>query len=187
VIVPIQRGIWQETVLPKARAVQADLQALGVRVFLDAREEFTPGWKFAEWEMRGVPLRLEIGPKDIEKGQVMLARRDTREKLPTPLSDLQARVTVLLDEIQQGLLARAIKFREEHTSSAATWDEFVAVMDGRPGYVVAKWCGRDVCEAEIKTETQATIRNLPFEQVPGGTCVHCGRPAVTDARFAKSY
>jgi prolyl-tRNA synthetase len=187
VIVPIQRGNWQETVLPKAKGVQADLQAIGVRVFLDAREEFTPGWKFAEWEMRGVPLRLEIGPKDIEKGQVLLARRDTREKLPTPLADLQPRVTALLDEIQHALLARALKFREEHTTSAETWEEFTAAMDGRPGFLVAKWCGRDVCEAEIKAETQATIRNLPFEQLPGGRCVHCGQPAVTDARFAKSY
>ena len=187
VIVPIQRGNWQETVLPKARAVQADLQALGVRVFLDAREEFTPGWKFAEWEMRGVPLRLEIGPKDIEKGQVLLARRDTREKMPTPLDTLQPRVTALLDEIQQALLARARAFREKNTSSASTWEEFTAAMEGRPGYIVARWCGRDVCEAEIKAETQATIRNLPFEQVPGGHCVHCGQPAVTEARFAKAY
>ena len=187
VIVPIQRGNWQETVLPKARAVQAELQALGIRVFLDAREEFTPGWKFSEWEMRGVPLRLEIGPKDIEKGQVLLARRDTREKMPTPLTDLQTRVTALLDEIQHGLLARACAYRDEHTSSASTWEEFTATMEGRPGFVIAKWCGREDCEAEIKAETQATIRNLPFEQVPGGVCVHCGRPAVTDARFAKAY
>jgi prolyl-tRNA synthetase len=187
VIVPIQRGNWQETVLPTCRAVQAELESLGVRVFLDAREEFTPGWKFSEWEMRGVPLRLEIGPKDIEKGQVVLARRDTREKLPTPLTELQTRVTALLDEIQQGLLSRARAFRDEHTSSASNWAEFTATMEGRPGFVVAKWCGRDDCEAEIKAETQATIRNLPFEQVPGGVCVHCGRPAVTDARFAKSY
>jgi prolyl-tRNA synthetase len=156
-------------------------------VKLDATEENSPGWKYAEWELRGVPLRLEIGPKDIEKGQVVLARRDTREKMPTPLAELQARVTTLLDEIQHGLLARAVKFREEHTSSASTWDEFTSVMEGRPGYVIAKWCGRDVCEAEIKSETQATIRNLPFAQVPGGVCVHCGQPAVTDARFAKSY
>jgi prolyl-tRNA synthetase len=187
VIVPIQRGNWQETVLPRAKAVKAELQALGVRVFLDAREEFTPGWKFSEWEMRGVPLRLEIGPKDIEKGQVLLARRDTREKMPTPLTELQTRVTALLDEIQQALLARARAFRDEHTSAAATWEEFTAIMGGRPGFVIAKWCGRDDCEAEIKAETQATIRNLPFEQVPGGVCVHCGRPAVSDARFAKAY
>ena len=187
VIVPIQRGNWQETVLPKARAAQAELHAIGVRVFLDAREEFTPGWKFAEWEMRGVPLRLEIGPKDIEKGQVVLARRDTREKMATPLAELQQRVIALLDELQQALFDRALRFREEHTSTAATWAEFTAAMEGRPGFVIARWCGRDVCEAEIKTETQATIRNLPFEQVPGGACVHCGLPAVTEARFAKSY
>ena len=187
VIVPIPRGNWHETVLPQARAVQQTLQAAGIRVFLDARDEFTPGWKFSEWEMRGVPLRLEIGPKDIEKGQVMLARRDTREKLPTPMDGLSERVTALLDEIQQGLLARARAFRDEHTSTAANWEEFKAIMDGRPGFVVARWCGEDSCEAEIKTQTQATIRNLPFEQVPGGTCVRCDRPAVTDARFAKSY
>ena len=187
VIVPIQRGNWQETVRPRARAVQAELQSVGVRVFLDAREEFTPGWKFAEWEMRGAPLRLEIGPKDIEKGQVVLARRDTREKMPTPMTELQPRVTALLDEIQQGLLARATRFREEHTTTAASWTEFADAMAGRPGFVVARWCGRDQCEADIKAETQATIRNLPFEQVPGGDCVRCGRPAVTEARFAKSY
>ena len=187
VIVPIQRGNWQETVLPKAKAVQADLQSLGVRVFLDAREEFTPGWKFAEWEMRGVPLRLEIGPKDIEKGQVVLARRDTREKMPTPLAELQPRVTALLDEIQQGAagarrrVPRGAHVIGRHVGRVHRGD------GGAPGYVVAKWCGRDVCEAEIKSETQATIRNLPFEQVPGGVCVHCGQPAVTDARFAKSY
>ncbi len=187
VIVPILRGYWQETVLPKARAVQQELQSAGIRVFLDARDEFTPGWKFAEWEMRGAPLRLEIGPKDIERGQVVLARRDTRDKLPTPLDGLSQRVTTLLDEIQQGLLARARTFRDEHTSTAANWDEFKATMEGRPGFVVARWCGRDSCEAEIKAETQATIRNLPFEQEPGGTCVRCDSPAITEARFAKAY
>src|SRR3954453_17782816 len=133
VIVPIQRGNWQETVLPRALEVQASLQAAGVRVFLDKREEYTPGWKFAEWEMRGVPLRLEIGPKDIEKGQVVLARRDTREKLPTPIDGLASTVTGLLETIQQALFDKALKFREEHTSRAETWDEFVAIMEGRPG------------------------------------------------------
>jgi prolyl-tRNA synthetase len=187
VIVPIQRANWQETVLPKAQQVQADLQAAGVRVFLDKREEYTPGWKFAEWEMRGVPVRLEIGPKDIEKGQVVLARRDTREKLPTPLDGLASAVVTLLDAIQQGLLAKALAFREDHTSRAETWEEFVSIMEGRPGFVVARWCGDAECEARIKTETQATIRNLPFEQVPGGMCIRCDKPAITDARFAKSY
>ena len=115
VIVPIPRGNWQETVLPKARDLHARLTAAGVRAHIDAREEYTPGWKFAEWELRGVPLRLEIGPKDIEKGQVVLARRDTREKLPTPLDGLEARVRELLDAIQQALFERALRYREEHT------------------------------------------------------------------------
>ena len=187
VIVPIQRGNWQETVLPVAKSIQADLQAAGVRVFLDAREEYTPGWKFSEWEMRGVPLRLEIGPKDIEKGQVVLARRDTREKLPTAMSGLSQSIAGLLETIQQGLFDKAVKFREEHTSRAETWPEFLATMEGRPGFVIARWCGDAACEAQIKTETQATNRNLPFDQVSGGTCDRCDKPAVTEARFAKSY
>jgi prolyl-tRNA synthetase len=187
VIVPIQRGNWKETVLPKAEAVQADLRRAGVRVFLDAREAYTPGWKFSEWEMRGVPLRLEIGPKDIEKGQVMLARRDTRQKLASPLDGLEVRIRSLLDEIQQGLFKRAVDFRTEHTSTAANWDEFLAAMEGRPGFVIARWCGDAECEARIKAETQATIRNLPFGQVSGGMCVRCDKPAITEARFAKAY
>ena len=187
VIVPIPRGNWQETVLPRAREIEARLAAAGVRVRLDAREEYTPGWKFAEWELRGVPLRLEIGPKDIEKAQVVLARRDSREKLPTPVDGLEDRVRALLDEIQQALLARALRFRDEHTMSTDSYEEFVQAMEGRPGYVLAPWCGSAECEAQIKAETQATIRNLPFEADAGGACIKCGRPAVTRARFAKAY
>ena len=150
VIVPIPRGNWQETVLPKAREIQAELVRQGVRVMLDDRDAYTPGWKFAEWEMRGVPLRLEIGPKDIEKSQVMLARRDTREKLPTPMDGLAGAVVRLLDEIQKALYDRALKFREEHTQRVGTYDEFKAVMEGRPGFVIAGWCGSADCEAQIK-------------------------------------
>src|SRR6478736_3288717 len=137
VIVPIPRGNWKETVLPKAEAIRADLVARGVRVKLDASEENSPGWKYAEWELRGVPLRLEIGPKDLEKSQVFSARRDTRAKAPIPFADLTTRIPALLEEIQANLLARAKKFREENTREAATWDEFKAMMDGRPGFVVA--------------------------------------------------
>ncbi|HEX7087883.1 MAG TPA: proline--tRNA ligase [Vicinamibacterales bacterium] len=187
VIVPIQRGNWQETVLPHAQQVRDALQAAGIRVFLDAREEYTPGWKFAEWEMRGVPVRLEIGPKDIEKGQVVLVRRDTRAKAAASRDGLPAHVTALLDEVQRALLDRARAFRDDHTSRVERWEEFVSIMEGRPGFVVARWCGNAECEATIKAETQATIRNLPFEQVPGGPCIRCDRPAITDARFAKAY
>src|SRR5512141_1606749 len=162
VIVPIPRGNWPETVLPKAREIQAQLVAQGVRVMLDDRDAYTPGWKFAEWEMRGVPVRLEIGPKDIEKAQVMLARRDTREKLPTPVAGVTGRVQELLMAIQKNLFDRALAFQLDHTSRAATWDEFTQIMEGRPGFVIAPWCGDAVCEADIKAATQATIRNLPM-------------------------
>jgi len=188
VIVPIPRGNWQETVLPKARAVRDDLTAAGIRVTLDDRDAYTPGWKYAEWEMRGVPLRLEIGPKDIEKGSVVLVRRDTREKRPAPMSGLPGTVSALLDEIQRTLFERALKFREDHTSRTDSYDEFKQIMEGRPGFVIAQWCGRRECEAAIKAETQATVRNLPMQgEVSGPTCIRCGAPAATDAYFAKAY
>jgi prolyl-tRNA synthetase len=187
VIVPIPRGNWRETVLPHAKSIASDLIAQGLRVMLDDRDAYTPGWKFSEWEMRGVPLRLEIGPKDIEKGQVMLARRDTREKLSAPRDGLTARIVELLDDIQRTLFARAIAFRDEHTTEVSSYDEFKQVLEGRPGFVVAAWCGSGECEARIKTETQATIRNLPLEESAGGECVLCGRPGVARARFAKAY
>jgi len=188
VIVPIQRGNWQETVLPKALEMKAALVSAGVRVMLDDRDAYTPGWKFAEWEMRGVPLRLEIGPKDIEKSQVLVARRDTREKASVPMEGLPGRVRELLDEIQAGLFARAVKYRDEHTTRVGSYDEFKAVMEGRPGFVIAGWCGGADCEAEIKTETQATLRNIPFgSEGIAGVCVKCGKPSVGEAWFAKAY
>ncbi len=188
VIVPIPRGNWQETVLPKAREIQQQLVAGGVRVNLDDRDAYTPGWKFAEWELRGVPLRLEIGPKDLEKSQVLVARRDTREKLGVPMDGLVGRIQVLLDEIQQNLLARAIAFRDEHTQRADTYDAFKQAMDGRPGFVIAPWCGSAACEAQIKTDTQATIRNMPLDQpTPTGRCIRCDNAAQAEAWFAKAY
>src|SRR6187431_3144620 len=158
VIVPIPRGNWQETVLPKAKELQQALVAQGVRVMLDDRDAYTPGWKFAEWELRGVPVRMEIGPKDIEKSEVVLARRDTRQKSSVPMAGLTEHIVKLLDEIQQALFTRAKTFREEHTTRATTYDEFKAAMEGRPGFVIASWCGSEECEAQIKADTQATLR-----------------------------
>jgi prolyl-tRNA synthetase len=189
VIVPIPRGNWEETVLPRARAIQEELVARGIRVLLDDRDMHTPGWKFAEWELRGVPLRLEIGPKDIARSQVMLARRDTREKSAAPMEGLGARIAGLLDEIQAALLARATRFRDEHTTTASSYDEFRQIMEGRPGFVKAGWCGRADCEAAIKAETQATLRNVPLDAEPasGGLCIKCGRAAASAPWFAKAY
>jgi prolyl-tRNA synthetase len=198
VIVPIPRGNWRETVLPRAQAIRDELVARGVRVMLDDRDTQTPGWKYNEWEMRGVPLRLEIGPKDIEKSQVMLARRDTREKSSAAMDGLAAHIVGMLDSIQQALFDRAVAFRDDHTTHTDSYDEFKQIMEGRPGFVVSPWCGSARCEAEIKAETQATIRNIPFEDpavsVERGLqparsrkCLKCDGDATVQAWFAKAY
>jgi len=187
VIVPIGRDNWRETVLPRAQEIRQELAAAGIRVTLDERDE-RPGWKFAEWELRGVPLRLEIGPKDIEKSAVLIARRDTREKLGVPMAGLPERVIQLLDEIQKNLFERAVAFRDEHTHRVATYDEFKQTMEGRPGFVIAPWCGAAGCEAQVKADTQATIRNMPLNQpAPSGQCIRGDGPATALAWFAKSY
>jgi prolyl-tRNA synthetase len=189
VIVPIPRGNWRETVLPRAQAIRNELVARGIRVMLDDRDTQTPGWKFNEWELRGVPLRLEIGPKDIEKSQVVLARRDTRAKSFAPMDGLAGHVDQLLGDIQQALFDRAVRFREEHTTETDSYDEFKQIMDGRPGFVIAPWCESAECEAAIKAETQATIRNIPFTSAPveGKQCLKCGGSATVHAWFAKAY
>jgi len=189
VIIPIPRGNWRETVLPRAQAIRDELVARGVRVMLDDRDTQTPGWKYNEWELRGVPLRLEIGPKDIEKSQVMLARRDTREKSSAAMDGLASHVVGMLDSIQEALFARAVAFREEHTTHTDSYDEFKQIMEGRPGFVVSPWCGSAMCEAQIKAETQATIRNLPFTgtTAAGKKCLKCDADATVHAWFAKSY
>jgi prolyl-tRNA synthetase len=189
VIIPIPRGNWKETIVPKARAIRDELAARGIRVMIDDRDSQTPGWKYNEWEMRGVPLRMEIGPKDLEKSQVVVARRDTREKSFVPMDGLSAKVEEMLATIQKALYDRAVEFRTEHTTETDSYSEFKQIMDGRPGFVVAPWCGSAQCEADIKAETQATIRNIPFHAKPatGKKCLKCDGAATTHVWFAKSY
>jgi prolyl-tRNA synthetase len=169
--------------------VRDELVARGIRVMLDDRDSQTPGWKFNEWELRGVPLRVEIGPKDIEKSQVVLARRDTREKTAAPMEGLAGHVEQLLAAIQRALYDRAAKFRVEHTTATDSYVEFREILEGRPGFVVSPWCGSPQCEADIKAETQATIRNIPFNGSPvsGKVCLKCGTAASALAWFAKAY
>jgi prolyl-tRNA synthetase len=187
VIVPIGRENWRETVLPRAKEIQQELAAAGLRVTLDERDE-RPGWKFAEWELRGVPLRLEIGPKDIEKSAVLIARRDTREKQSIPMAGLADKLRELLNDVQRTLLERARQFREEHTIRVNDYQAFKEAMEGRPGFVIAPWCGSADCEAQIKTDTQATIRNMPIDAAaPSQGCVRCNAPAIAEAWFAKAY
>jgi prolyl-tRNA synthetase len=190
VIIPIAIGNWKETVLPAARAAAASLKAAGLRVEIDAREEFTPGWKFSEYEMRGVPLRIEIGPRDVKAGQAVLVRRDIRTKDPAPLDGLPGRVTIVLEEIQAQLFHEAETFLRENTRDAESYEEFKDVMENKRGLVRALWCGDQACEDRIKEGTMATIRVIPFDHEHNqrkGLCVSCGRDADTLACFARSY
>jgi prolyl-tRNA synthetase len=190
VIVPISIGNWKETVLPAARAAAEALQAAGLRVELDAREEATPGWKFSEYEMRGVPLRVEIGPRDVKAGQAVLVRRDTAAKETVPLADLDRRVPALLDGIQAGLMAQARAYLEANIRDAADYAEFKKILEGQRGFVRAPWCGNEACEARIKAETMATIRIIPIEEAASRTdrpCVACGAVGQALAYFARAY
>ena len=190
VIIPISIGNWKETVLPAARAAAAALKAAGLRVEIDAREEFTPGWKFAEYEMRGVPLRIEIGPRDVKAGQAVLVRRDLRTKIPAPLDGLPGRVAAILDEIQAQLFHEAETFLQTNSRDAESPEEFENIMENKRGFVRALWCGDQACEDRIKEKTMATIRVIPFGHEHGerkGRCVSCGRDADTLAWFARSY
>jgi prolyl-tRNA synthetase len=190
VIVPIppRKGDWSEVVLPKAREVAAALRGAGVRVHLDDRDTFQPGYKYSDWEMRGVPLRLEIGPKDVEKDQCVLVRRDTREKTFVPLAGIAAHVPELLERMQKDLLERARRFVAENTTPVASYDEFKQVMESKRGFLVAGWCGDAACEAKVKEETRATIRVIPTEgEAVAGTCVRCGKPSACQVYFAQAY
>lgn len=188
-IVPIYRSEEDRSrVLGMAATLRAALADF--RVEVDERDGVTPGFKFNEWEMRGVPLRVELGPKDIEKNQVVLARRDTGEKIFVAQTDLVKRASEILETIQANLLARAKKFREDNTFTVDTWNEFKArtASEGGSGFLLAYWCGKASCEKEIQEETKATLRVIPFDQVKEkGKCIKCGDPSEGRVVFAKSY
>ncbi|MFO7941614.1 MAG: proline--tRNA ligase [Bacillota bacterium] len=188
VVVPIYRDDSRDRVLDAARALRAELREDGFRIHLDDREEYTPGWKFNEWEMRGVPVRVELGPRDLDSDQVMLVRRDTGEKEPVSRADLAPRLKELLAEIQEGLYLRALNFRRENTYTAKSIEEIEKIMEAGRGFVEAGWCGDDACEAKIKEQTGTTIRCIPFEEsAEMGTCPACGRPGRHHAIFARAY
>lgn len=188
VLVPIAPKQVRETVLQQARALLAGMREAGLRVEMDDREEYSPGWKFNEWEMKGVPLRVELGPRDLESGQAVLVRRDTGEKITSPLAGLAERVTLLLEEIQANMLEKARRFREENTTRTDDYEEFKRVIEEKRGLIVSHWCGGSECEQAIKEETKATIRCLPFRQEgEAGKCLRCGTKSGTTAYFARAY
>jgi prolyl-tRNA synthetase len=185
VILPIAQH--KEGVLDKAREVKAQLEKAGLRVNLDDRDTYSAGWKFNEWEMKGVPVRLEIGPRDIENGVVTCMRRDTLEKATLPLDGIEGAVQTLLDEIQASMYQQAKEFMAAHTKDVETMDELEAGV--QDGFVRAAWCGEQGCEDAIKEKFNASSRNMPFDQpdMAAKKCVCCGSDAKKRIYFAKAY
>jgi prolyl-tRNA synthetase len=188
VIVPISAGNWKETVLPQAQKVCSDLKAAGIRVFLDDRDAYTPGWKYADWEMRGVPVRVEIGPKDIDKKQAVLVSRLDRKKSFVPWDKLAEELSRLLEQIQAEMYRKAKAFHDENTRPALAYAELLEAMAGSRGLIHSGWCGSVDCEAKVKADTSATIRVILDKPEPAAkTCVVCGKEAGHTVLFAKSY
>lgn len=185
IVVPV--AAHKEGVLEKATALLDALREAGIRADIDTRDQ-SPGWKFNEWEMKGVPIRLEIGPRDIEKNQVVLVRRDNFEKNFYSMEGLTDTIKDMLEDVHKGMLASATKFRDDKTVSADSFEAFKTAIDGG-NFVKGLWCGLRECEDEIKEKTGATTRCMPFgENAPqSGVCVHCGKPAKRVMIFAKAY
>jgi prolyl-tRNA synthetase len=182
-IVPIAQH--KEGVLEKAAELQEKLGAFRVKV--DDSDK-SPGWKFSEQEMRGIPIRIEIGPKDIEAGQAIIVRRDTREKITASLDELDKTVAEVLDTMQKEMLEKARTHRDTHTCNATNFEEFKDAVANKPGFVKAMWCGDRACEESIKEQTGATSRCMPFEQEHlADTCVCCGKEAKTMVYWGKAY
>ncbi len=192
-VIPIQQK--KERVLEKAYELRDRLKAYrqtaqtnaGFRVKVDDTDK-SPGWKFSEQEMRGIPVRVEIGPKDIANGQCVVVRRDTREKLVVFLDELETKLAEILETMQSELLERARKHQEEHTYTAVTYEEFQDIAEHKPGFIKAMWCGDVACEEKIKEDTTCTSRCMPFAQEKiADTCICCGKKAKTLVMWGKAY
>ncbi|MBR4768452.1 MAG: proline--tRNA ligase [Lachnospiraceae bacterium] len=184
IVIPI--AAHKEGVMEKAVELTARLKKV-VRTKLDDTDR-SPGFKFAEVEMRGIPVRVELGPKDIEAGRAVLVRRDTREKIEVALEDVETEVQKLLDTIQHDMLERARTHRDDHTYEARTFEEFKDIIENKPGFVKAMWCGDRACEDRIKEELGATSRCMPFKQEEiADVCVCCGKPAKKMVYWGRAY
>lgn len=188
VIVPIYRGDDQRaTVLEACSKMEAELKAAGARTHLDDRDQYRPGFKFNQWELKGVPVRIEVGPRDLEKGEVILAFRHNGEKKTLPLEAVATEVMSVLDEAQKGLFEKALKRREERTFKVDSYDEFKErVNDG--GFFLCHWDGTSETEEKIQQETKATIRNIPFDAPDeAGQCMVTGNPSARRVIISKAY
>ena len=183
-IVPI--AMHKEGVKEKATEL-CDMLKKTLRADIDLSDK-TPGWKFAEYEMKGIPVRLEIGPKDIENNSCVLVRRDTGEKISASLDGIEETIAKLLEDIQNNLFNKALEHRNEHTYTATDYDSFKEIVETKPGFVKSMWCGDEACENKIKEDTGATARCMPFEQENlGETCVCCGKKAKTMVYWGRAY
>lgn len=189
VIVPIYKNSEQhDIVCAKAREIKQKLEEKNVLVTLDDRDTHKPGWKFNEYEFKGVPVRIAIGPRDVENGTVEMARRDTLEKEVYQMADIDKKVVNLLDAIQENLYQKALSFRENNTFKADTWKEFRDILENRGGFVYAHWDGTAATEQKIKEETKATIRCIPLNNArEEGKCIYTGNPSEQRVIFALAY
>ena len=189
VIVPIYKGDEQkEQVGAKAKEIMQSLKALGISVKYDDNDNNRPGWKFAEYELKGVPVRLALGARDLANNLVEVARRDTKEKLNISIDGIADHIKNLLEEIQQNLFDRANAFRQSHTTKADSWDEFVKLLDEKGGFISAHWDGTAETEEAIKEKTKATIRCIPLNnEQEDGACILTGKPSKERVLFARAY
>ena len=189
VIVPIYKGHEQlQSISSEADKIKKELTKAGISVKYDDRDNFKPGYKFNDYELKGVPLRIAIGPRDIEKKVVELARRDTLEKKIIPLEGLVDHIQIVLNEIQNNLFTKALNFREEHITEVDNFDEFKSVLSSKGGFLSAHWDGTPETEEAIKKQTKATIRCIPLTEIQSeGKCVYSGKPSLKRVLFAKAY
>ena len=189
VIVPIFKGEEQKALLDeKVHAMVASFKAAGIRVKYDDSDNQRPGWKFAEYELKGVPVRIAVGPRDLENNQVEIARRDTKEKSTVSMEGITETVSQLLLDIQSNLFNRAKKYRDEHITKVDSWDDFISTLDTKAGFVSAHWDGTPETEDKIKEMTKATIRCIPLNnEQEAGTCILTGKPSVQRVLFARAY
>ncbi len=189
VIVPIYKNETKGEVLEYCERIYNTTKS-EFSVIFDSDDQNTPGWKFAEWEMQGVPIRIEVGPRDMEKGEVIIARRDTGEKIPVRKELINTKIKEILEEIQNNLFKRAATFKNENTFETDNYGDLKEIFNNSGGFVRAPWCGSPECEAKIKEETKATIRALPLdsaEEIGNKRCIYCGKEAKKIATFARAY
>ncbi|WP_462280516.1 proline--tRNA ligase [Salinivirga cyanobacteriivorans] len=189
VIVPIYKNDDQyDTVCQKGEEIRKALLKKGISVKFDKRDTQKPGWKFAEYELKGVPVRLALGMRDIENGTIEVARRDTMKKEIMPVEGLPEKISALLDDIQEGIYKKALKFRDENIHYVDTWDEFVHTLENKAGFIMAHWDGTAETEERIQNETKASIRVIPFDsKQEEGKCIFTGKPSKQRVLFARAY